>query len=226
MRHIHSALLSLGLLSCSVGVVAAQNVCVRAADGAIVCGPVTERNFSPSQNPFDQPPRPNFTEPTERASPAPEPGPLSQPTVRDANRDIRPPQSAYRALPPRTLDEPPPRQTAREDARQNHSMRDHRPPRSVDRERPVHYSNAERRRYEERREVTPQHIDRNIDMRQYDRRLRELEREVRLLRASRYEAARRDDNRRTHYREPPPRSKRELSRREREREAALRRAYR
>lgn len=187
MRHIPSVLLSLGLLTGSIGVAAAQNVCVQAADGAIVCGPVAQgkNSPSPSPNPFDQPPQ-NFAPPAGAAPPsvaAHKPPPVR--AVREAHRDAPPPRRVYRQPPPRDLGRRPPKQIAREDLRRMQAERDHRPPPRAERERPIRYSDAERRRFDRNHDHPVMRADRDVTARQYDNRLRELEHEVRSLRAER-----------------------------------------
>jgi hypothetical protein len=211
MRHIHPVLVSLGLLSFSLGPAAAQNVCVHAADGAIVCGPVAQENKS-SANPFDQP-QPGVAQPGLPSSPAAAPGPPPNRAVRDAPRDVRPPKQAYRQPPPRELDRrpPPSRRIAREDVRQLQAERDHRPPRRLNREPPMRFTDVERRRQDRPRERVVMRSDREVAPRQYESRLRELEREVHALRADRERALRHVADRR-----PPPR---ELRRDERDRYA-------
>ncbi len=185
MRHIPSVLLSLGLLTGSIGVAAAENVCVQAADGAIVCGPVAQGKNSPSlsTNPFDQPPQ-NFAPPAGAAPPsvaAHKPPPVR--TVRETHRDASPPRHVYRQPPPRDLDRRPPKRIAREDMRRLQAERDYRPPPHAERDRPVRYSDTERRRSERDRERMPPP---RVEMAsRYDARLRELEREVRALRVER-----------------------------------------
>jgi len=224
MRHMRSLLLSLLLLPCSIGAVAAQNVCVQAADGAIVCGPVAQRNNNATPNPFDQPAQgqQGIAQPASPLPPAAESKPLRRPPVREATRDVRPPppKHVYRQPPPRELDRrpPPPRRLAREDVRQRDAERDRPLPRRVERERPIRYSEAERRRHEINNERPLPRVDRNVVASRYDGRLRELEREVRALRADREVAMRRTADRR-----PPPR---ELRRDERERYAVSQRAPR
>lgn len=223
MRHMRSLLLSLVLLPCSIGAVAAQNVCVQAADGAIVCGPVAQRNNNAAPNPFDQPAQgpQGIAQPSNPLPPAAEPKPLRGPPVRQATRDVRPlpPKHVYRQAPPRELDRrpPPPRRLAREDVRRRDAERDRLPPRRVERERPIRYSEAERRRHDVNERPLPR-VDRNVVASRYDSRLRELEREVHALRAEREMAMRRTAERR-----PPPR---ELRRDERERYAVSQRAPR
>jgi hypothetical protein len=185
MRHIRSVLLSLCLLTGSIGVAAAENVCVQAADGAIVCGPVAQgkNSPSPSPNPFDQPPQ-NYAPPAGAAPPSvaahkPPPGR----TIREAHRDTPPPRHVYRQPPSRDLDRHPPRRIAREDVRRLQAERDHRPPPRAERERPIRYSDAGRRQFERDRERMPPP---RVEMaNRYDARLRDLEREVRALRAER-----------------------------------------
>ena len=219
MRHMRSLLLSLVLLPCSIGAVAAQNVCVQAADGAIVCGPVAaQRNNNAAPNPFDQPAQ-GIAQPTNPLPPAAEPKPLRAPPMREPTRDVRPPptENVYRQPPPRELDRrpPPPRRLAREDVRRREAERDRPPPRGVERERPIRYNEAERRRHEINNERPLPRVDRNVVASRYDSRLRELEREVHALRAEREIAMRRTADRR-----PPPR---ELRRDERERYAVSQR---
>ena len=225
MRHMRSLLLSLVLLPCSIGAVAAQNVCVQAADGAVVCGPVAQRNNNnAAPNPFDQPAQgpQGIAPPSNPLPPAaeskPEPKPLRGPPV----RDVRPPQvkSVYRQPPAREFDRrpPPPRRLAREDVRRRDAERERPPPRRVERERPIRYSEAERRRHEPINERPLPRVDRNVVASRYDSRLREQEREVRALRAEREMAMRRTAERR-----PPPR---ELRRDERDRYAVSQRAPR
>lgn len=203
MHRVHPVLVSLVLLTFWIGAAAAQNgnVCVHAADGAIVCGPVAQNN-KPDPSPFDQPqqaiaPPGNPVAPT-AALPAAEPRPLRRPPVREATRAVRPPKHVYRQPPPREFDRhpPPPRRIAREDVRRREAERDHRPPPRVERERPVRLSEADRRRIDRNRERPPMHIDREMAARQYDNRLRELEREVRALQADRDMALRRTADRR------------------------------
>ncbi len=107
---------------------------------------------------------------------------------------------------------------AREDVRRRDAERDRPLPRRVERERPIRYSEAERRRHEINHERPLPRVDRNVVASRYDSRLRELEREVRALRADREVAMRRTADRR-----PPPR---ELRRDERERYAVSQRAPR
>jgi len=224
MRHIRCVLVSLVLLPCSIGTVAAQNVCVHAADGAIVCGPVAQRNSSPTPSPFDQPPQgvTGVAQPSNPLPPAAELKPLHRPAVREATRGVRPPPAkhVYRQPPARELDRrpPPPRRIAREDVWRLQAERDHRPVRRVERERPIRYSEAERRRHEINRGRPLPRVDRDVVASRYDSRLRELEREVRALRSDREVAMRRTADRR-----PPPR---ELRRDERERYAVSQRAPR
>ena len=221
MRHMRSLLLSLVLLPCSIGAGVAQNVCVQGADGAIVCGPVAQRNNNAAPNPFDQPAQ-NIAQPPNALPPAAEPKPLRAPPMRQPARDVRPPptKNVFRQPPPRELDRrpPPPRRLAREDVRRQEAERDRPPPRGVERERPIRYSEAERRRHEINNERPLQRVDRNVVASRYDSRLRELEREVHALRAEREIAMRRTAERR-----PPPR---ELRRDERERYAVSQRAPR
>ena len=66
MRHIRYVLVSLVLLPCSIAAATAENVCVQAADGAIVCGPVASQNTSPSTTPV-----PN-SKPERNSEPSPE----------------------------------------------------------------------------------------------------------------------------------------------------------
>jgi hypothetical protein len=219
MRHMRSLLLSLVLLPCSIGAVAAENVCVQAADGAIVCGPVAaQHNNNAAPNPFDQPAQ-GIAQPNNPMPPAAAPKPLRAPPVREATRDVRPPppKHVYRQQPPRELDRrpPAPRRLAREDVRQREAERDPPPPRRVERERPIRYSDAERRRREINNERPLPRVDRNVVASRYDSRLRELEREVHALRAEREIAMRRSGDRR-----PPPR---DLRRDERERYAVSQR---
>ncbi len=224
MRHMRSLLLSLVLLPCSIGAVAAQNVCVQAADGAIVCGPVAQRNNTAAPNPFDQPAQgaQGIAQPGNPLPPATEPKSLRRPPARQAERDVRPPppKHVYRQPPARELDRrpPPPRRLAHEDVRRRDAEHDRPPPRRVERERPIRYSEAERRRHEINHERPLPRVDRNVVASRYDSRLRELEREVRALRADREVAMRRTADRR-----PPPR---ELRRDERERYAVSQRAPR
>jgi hypothetical protein len=215
---MRSLLLSLVLLPCSIGAVAAQNVCVQAADGAIVCGPVAQRNNNAAPNPFDQPAQ-GIAQPNNPPPPAAESKPLRAPPVREATRDVRPPppKHVYRQPPPRELDRrpPPPRRLAREDVRRQEAERDRPPPRNVERGRPIRYSEAERRRHDVNNERPLPRVDRNVVASTYDNRLRELEREVHALRAEREIAMRRPADRR-----PPPR---ELRRDERDRYAVSQR---
>ncbi len=67
---------SASLLTVPVSVAAAQNVCVHAADGAIVCGPVADRGNNSTPNPFD---RPGVAQPITPSPPAVEPGPVRGP---------------------------------------------------------------------------------------------------------------------------------------------------
>jgi hypothetical protein len=212
MRHIHPVLVSLGLLSFSLAPAAAQqNVCVHAADGAIVCGPVTPENKPSTANPFDQP-QPSVAQPSIPASPAaaPPPPPPSR-AVRQTHRDAPPPRHAYRQPPLREFDRrpAPPRRVAHEDARQLQAEGNHRPPRRLDREPPMRFTDIERRRYDRPQERVAMRSERDMPPRQYENRLRELEREIHALRAEREQAMRHVADRR-----PPPR---ELRRDERDR---------
>jgi hypothetical protein len=201
MSHIRPVLVSLGLLTFSMAPAVAQNVCVHAADGAIVCGPVAPENKQ-SASPFDQP-QPSVAQPSIPSSPAATPpAPPPSRAVRDAHRDVRPPKQAYRQPPPREFDRrpPPPRRVAHEDARRLQAERDRRPPRHLDREPPMRFSDIARRPHDRPRERVVMRSDRDMAPRQYESRLRELEREVHALRAEREQALRHVADRR-----PPPR---------------------
>ncbi len=253
MRHIRYVLVSLVLLPCSIATAAAENVCVQAADGAIVCGPVATQNTSPStipaptpgpstsaspgKTPFDLP----ATTFVPQGDAAPLPAGTRRPSLarparevarREATRNVPPPKHASRQRPPREFDRrpPPAGQIAREDVRRREAEQYRGPP--PDRGRPVRYSEADRRRHEINRERPMPRFDRGAaPPRQYEARLHELEREVRMLRGEREAATRRGPDRRDVarqiYRErpPPPRyADREM--RERERYAAPQRAPR
>ena len=84
--------------------------------------------------------------------------------------------------------------------------------------RATRFSDIERRRYDRPRERVVTRSDRDLAPRQYESRLRELEREVHALRADREQALRHVADRR-----PPPR---ELRRDERERYAVPQRTPR
>ena len=194
MRPIQSVLLPLVFLTASVASVAAQNVCVHGADGAIVCGPVASTGGNGpgpgagpgggGPNPWDKPAQ-NFRPPSDRPGQFVDRRTPLRRAVREAERHAPPPRHAYREPPPRDLERrPPPRHIAREDARR-YSERDYRsfPPPQADRVRsaryPDRYPDMERRRYDEQRgQGMP------IDPR-YEARLRELEREIRELRGER-----------------------------------------
>src|SRR4051812_44426414 len=140
MRHITSGLVSLILIGCSIGAAAAENVCVRAADGAVVCGPVApdgaqsgvQSGDKPNVNPFDQPAQPM----AQPSAPAPPPAAAARPapnlTVPEAARRLarpalaRPAQLTHRA-PTRELEKRPVRRAAREDPRRQDG-RDRLPP--------------------------------------------------------------------------------------------------
>ena len=252
MRHIRYVLVSLVLLPCSIAAATAENVCVQAADGAIVCGPVASQNTSPSTIPVptSSPSATPSPAPSTSASPAKTPFDLPATTfvpqgdaaplpagtrrpslarpAREATRNVSPPKHAYRQQPPREFDRrpPPAGRIAREDVRRREAERYRGPPPGYDRGRPVRYSEADRRGDEINRERPMPRFDRNVaPPRQYEVRLRELEREVRTLRGEREAAMRsgpdRRDVARQIYRErpPPPRyADREM--RERERYAA------
>jgi hypothetical protein len=223
MRHIRPVLVSLGILSFSIGPAAAENVCVHAADGAIVCGPVTTQSASPtpaptpsaspssgasanpsaspstssSKNPFDLP----ATTFVPQGDAAPPPAAARKPALNRppqmAKRHVAPPKHAYRQPPPHEFDRrPPPRQIARDEMLRREAARGHRPPPHYDRERPVRYSEAERRRHEINRERPMPRFDRDVPPRQYEARLRELEREIRMLRGQREAALHRAPDRR------------------------------
>jgi len=236
MRHIRPVLVSLGLLSFSITAAAAENVCVHAADGAIVCGPVTSQNANPSTNPTPGPSANPSPSPSPSSGPsaspsknpfdlpattfvpqgdaAPPPATARRPSLshapREAKRHVAPPKHVYRQPPPREFERrPPPRRIAREDMLRREAERGHRPPPRLDRERPVRYSEAERRRHEVNRERPMPRFDRDgPPPRPYEARLRELEREVRMLRGEREAALRRGPERRDiaqqNYRGRPP----------------------
>src|SRR5579862_6890385 len=98
MRPIQSALLPLIFLAAAIGPAAAQNVCVHGADGAIVCGPVADRNNRQSTNPFDQP---GVAQPID---PSPSIADRKAPPRRAYHESDRrgppPPRQAYRQSPP------------------------------------------------------------------------------------------------------------------------------
>jgi hypothetical protein len=234
MRHIRPVLASLALLSFSIGPAAAENVCVHAADGAIVCGPVTSQSASPSATPAPGPSANPAPSPSSSASATPSKNPFDLPATtfvpqgdaapppaaarkpalsrapHEAKRHVASPKQAYRQPPPREFDRrPPPRQIARDEMLRREAARGHRPPPHFDRERPIRYSEAERRRYEVNRERPMPHFDRGgPPPRQYEARLRELEREIRMLRGQREAALHRGpdqrDIARPNYRGRPP----------------------
>jgi len=212
MRPIQSALVPLIFLAASIGPAAAQNVCVHGADGAVVCGPVADRNDKPSANPFDQP---GVAQPINQPPPIAERKPLPRRAVHEAERHAPPPpRHAYRQpppprelsrrLPPREADRrpplreadrrlpppsrefdrrPPSRQAAREDARR-YAERNGLPP-HADRGPPPRYSEAERHQSERDRYREAMRGERDRPPPGYEARLRELEREIRALRAER-----------------------------------------
>jgi hypothetical protein len=209
MRPIRSALLPLVLLAAAIGPAAAQNVCVHGADGATVCGPVADRNDRQGSNPFDQPgvaqpinPSPSVVDrrpPARRAyhdaerrpppprhayrQPPPPPNEMSRRMPpREADRRP-PPREADRRMPPpsREFDRrPPPRQALREDDRR-YADRGPPPPRT-NRAPPPRYSEADRRQSERDRYRQAMRVERDRLPADYDARLRELEREIRMLR--------------------------------------------
>lgn len=197
MRHVCSALLSLVLLPCAVGFAAAQqNVCVHAADGAVVCGPVAQSQHRGSPSPFDQPggaqpynPYGNPAGGDVMRRPPP------RRAVREAEHEARSPRHAYREPPPREYTRrPPPQRVAREEMRRQQAERDlPPPPRGAERDRPPRYSEADRRGSPHSRDMGPRPDDRDVAMlRRYDERLQELEREVRVMREQRDMTLRRD----------------------------------
>ncbi len=232
---------SVSFLTAPVSVAAAQNVCVHAADGAIVCGPVANRGNNSTPNPFD---RPGVAQPITPSPPAVEPKPVQGRTARESERNVRPPKHVYRPALPRELERHPQRRITREAAQRLHAERDRRPPSLVEREPPAHYSAADLRRHEREREraltrakrehtarryadrgpPTPPRIyrERPVHFADLERRMRELERELRALRVDRDEAVRRAERRdadRRSYRKPPPRYRERETRHEGERSA-------
>jgi hypothetical protein len=175
MRHVRSLLVSLALLPCSTALSTAHNVCVHAADGAIVCGPVAEVKATASPSPFDQP---GVAQPIAPAPPPP--GAPAKTAQRSAPQAGHLPKHVYRGPPPKF--DVRPQRIARQEPRRLTERSQLPPSRHVTRDR-----------HEHERNVVPTRVDREAAMmRHYDERLRELEREVRALRADREAAWRRD----------------------------------
>jgi hypothetical protein len=243
MRHVSSGLVSLILVGFSIGAAAAQNVCVRAADGAVVCGPVTQdgaqsgaQGDKPNPNPFDQPPQPIAPPPTPALPPA---AAFTVPNLaaRQGERQrlarpatpARPAQVAHRPLPPRELERRPVRPAARDDLRRQAERGRMPPPRGAERGPPPRYAEIDRRRFD--RPPPPQQRGERDMARRYDARVRELERELNALRADRGAAMRRGPGpgQQPMYRDrpPPPRyPNRDTRRDEGDRMAAAQRAHR
>ncbi len=227
MRPIRSALLPLVFLAAALGPAAAQNVCVHGADGAIVCGPVADRNGRQGGNPFDQP---GVAQPIDPSPSIADRRPPGRRPYHEADRRAPPPRHAYRQppplpnemsrrMPPREADRrpplreadrrmpppsrefdrrPPPRQALREDDRR-YADRGPPPPRA-NRAPPPRYSEADRHQSERDRYREAMRVDRDRPPVDYDARLRELEREVRMLRErERYSVSQRPRTRGDRY---------------------------
>lgn len=190
MRHVSSGLVSLILISCSIGAAAAQNVCVRAADGAVVCGPVAQDGGQgsgqgadkPSLNPFDQPSQPIAQPPAPAIAPTANTVPNL--AARQGERQrlarpaplARPAQLAHRP-PSRELERRPVRGATREDLRRQAGRGRLPPPRELERPPARRLAREDvHRRQGERDALPPRRADRappsryaEIDRRRYDR---------------------------------------------------------
>jgi hypothetical protein len=233
-----------GLLIADGSTASAKDVCIRAADGAVVCGAVLNRGDNRQPSPFD---RPGIAKPIADFPPVTEPRPVRHRAAREAERYIRHPRHVYRPPPPREFERHPPRRIVRADVRRSHIERERPYPPRYEHEPPARYRVADRHRRDWEREqalmrarrehAVHRYVDRHppppprayrareIHLADLERRMHELERELRVLRADQAHALRRAerrDARRPLYREPPPRYHESNSRYRRERYVAQR----
>ena len=214
-----------------VSVTNTPSVCVHRNDGATVCGPVADGIKAPAPNPFDQPgaARPLTPGPLIVAPRVGGPKKQKQQQVKhEVDHKTAIARHAVNAPPPRDLKHPPQR-VAREDVRRFQSPHDRRPPPAEMRSPPPRYAindprqrdggrplpHGERNsairdfkvdRYIQQQQQPQVTRERGVQYANFERRVAALEREIRVLRAERDGALRRNERRDAgqHYNPPLP----------------------